>query len=230
MELPFYLSFINLCRTGGNNLTDTRMLLENTFGFPLALGIDADGDPPVFVARLSESGRIRHPGGGFATIPARFDDGKIRLLPLFVYETERPDPRLLAYERSHIDQFLRRIGAYADYHEFNLDPPDATSPPERKLALLHHVMRRVLINDLLAFPLLHPDKEGKTLRAMLIYQLAERLSWHIERMEMEREKTVAALIPELEEIIAAEPFYQADKEGETVELFRQTMISLTLFT
>jgi hypothetical protein len=82
----------------------------------------------------------------------------------------------------------------------------------------------------LAFPLLHPDKEGKTLRAMLIYQLAERLSWHIERMEMEREKTVAALIPELEEIIAAEPFYQADKEGETVELFRQTMISLTLFT
>ncbi|MBN2232776.1 MAG: hypothetical protein JW781_08165 [Deltaproteobacteria bacterium] len=229
MEPPFYFSFIDFCRNGGSNLDDTRKLLEQTFGFPVELAIDDDGKPPVFAVRLSESGRIRLPGGGFATIPARFGDGEIRLLPLFVHETETPDARLLAYERSHIDQFLRRHGEYTNYREFILEAPDAASPPERKYALLCHVMRRVLINDREAFPLLHPDKEDKTLQALLIYQLAERISWYIGRLELDRQATVAALVPELEKIVAADPFYQTEPAGETVELFRQTMISLTLF-
>ncbi|MEA2108301.1 MAG: hypothetical protein U9P07_02615, partial [Pseudomonadota bacterium] len=166
MDRNFYQQFMDSCQKDQENLTNLKTLVETTLNTPIEIQISKIEEEPVITARLLEKGKIRQAAGGFSTIPAYFDDGRLRLMPLFLYETETIDPRFLAYENSHIQQFLDKKGEYANYKEFFLNAPEANSPEEKKIDYLRHVARRVLINEQLAFPLLHPGKEKKTLRSL----------------------------------------------------------------
>jgi len=226
MDRSFYQQFIDSCQEDQENFANLKTLVETTLNTPIEIQISKVEDEPVIAARLLQKGKIRHAAGGFSTIPAYFDDGRLRLMPLFLYETETIDPRFLAYEDSHIQQFLDKKGEYANYKEFFLNAPDAGSPDEKKLAYLRHVVRRVLINEQAAFPLLHPGKEKKTLCSLIVYQLAERISWYIETLKMNREKVISDLSVTLAGIMKNDPYYA---DFNLVELFEQTMISLTMF-
>lgn len=226
MDRNFYQQFMDSCQKDQENLTNLKTLVETTLNTPIEIQISKIEEEPVITARLLEKGEIRHAAGGFSTIPAYFDDGRLRLMPLFLYETETIDPRFLAYENSHIQQFLDKKGEYANYKEFFLNAPDANSPEEKKIDYLRHVARRVLINEQLAFPLLHPGKEKKTLRSLIIYQLAERISWYIETLKMDREIVIKELSVTLEGLEKHDPYYT---DFNLAELFEQTMISLTMF-
>ncbi len=227
MDRSFYRQFMDSCQKDPENLTNLKTLVETTLNTPIEIKIAEIEDVPVLTARLLQKGKIRHAAGGFSTIPAYFDDGRLRLLPLFLYETKTIDPRFLAYENSHIQQFLDKKGEYANYKEFFLNAPDAGSPEEKKLAYLRHVARRVLINEQDAFPLLHPGKEKKTLCSLIVYQLAERISWYIETLNMDRESVIKELSVTLEGMMKHDPYYA---DFNLVELFEQTMISLTMFS
>jgi hypothetical protein len=227
MDRSFYQQFMDSCQEDRENLSNLKTLVETTLNTPIAIKIAEIEDVPVLTARLLQKGKIRHAAGGFSTIPAYFDDGRLRLLPLFLYETETVDPRFLAYENSHIQQFLDKKGEYANYKEFFLNAPDTGSPEEKKLAYLRHVARRVLINEQDAFPLLHPGKEKKTLCSLIVYQLAERISWYIETLNMDRESVIKELSVTLEGMMKHDPYYA---DFNLVEFFEQTMISLTMFS
>ena len=226
MDRTFYQQFINSCREDPENFTNLKTLIETSLNTPIEIQITHEKEAPIITARLLKTGKIRHAAGGFSTIPAYFDDGRLRLMPLFLYETKTIDPRFLAYENSHIQQFLDKKGEYANYKEFFLNAPDAGSSEENKLEYLRHVARRVLINEQAAFPKLHPDKEKKTLCSLIVYQLAERISWYIETLKMDREKVINELSITLKGIMKHDPYYA---DFNLVELFEQTMISLTMF-
>ncbi|MEA3240309.1 MAG: hypothetical protein U9P37_01805 [Pseudomonadota bacterium] len=226
MDRNFYQQFMDSCQKDQENLTNLKTLVETTLNTPIEIQISKIEEEPVITARLLEKGKIRQAAGGFSTIPAYFDDGRLRLMPLFLYETETIDPRFLAYENSHIQQFLDKKGEYANYKEFFLNAPEANSPEEKKIDYLRHVARRVLINEQLAFPLLHPGKEKKTLRSLIVYQLAERISWYIETLKMDRENVFKELSVTLEGLEKHDPYYT---DFNLAELFEQTMISLTMF-
>ncbi|MBN2333425.1 MAG: hypothetical protein JXO49_07460 [Deltaproteobacteria bacterium] len=226
MDRFFYEKFIRFCQDNQENLDNMKTLVESTLNTPVCISIASPDGLPIIAVKLLQKGKIRHTAGGFATIPASFDDERIRLLPLFVYETEAIDDRFLSYEACHIEQFLDKKGEYANYKEFFLQAPTSDSPEKQKLEYLRHVCRRVLINEQPAFPLLHPGKEEKTLRSLIVYQLAERISWYCNALEMDREIVINALIPTLEGMVKHDPFYA---ESELVELFQQTMVSLTMF-
>jgi hypothetical protein len=226
MDIDFYRKFIDSCQKDEENLGNLKTLVETTLDTPVEIAVEKREELPILTGKLDKKGKIRHADGGFATIPAYFDDGRLRLLPLFLYETETINPRFLAYESSHIRQFLEKKGEYANYKEHFLNAPQAGSPPEKKLAYLRHVARRVLLNEPEAMPYLHEGKEEKTIRSLIVYQLAERISWYLEVLEMDREKTIAQLQPTLEGIAKHEPYY---RNFPLVELFQQTMISLTMF-
>jgi len=106
MDRTFYQQFINSCQEDQENLANLKTLVETTLNAPIDIKITKVEEVSVLTARLLEKGKIRHAAGGFSTIPAYFDDGRLRLMPLFLYETETIDPRFLAYENSHIQQFL----------------------------------------------------------------------------------------------------------------------------
>jgi len=226
MDRSFYQQFMDSCQEDQENFANLKTLIETTLNTPIKIEITQLEEVPVLTARLLEKGKIRHAAGGFSTIPAYFDDGRLRLLPLFLYETEIIDPRFLAYENAHIQQFLDKKGEYVNYKEFFLNAPDAGSPEEKKLAYLRHVARRVLINEQVAFPLLHPGKEEKTLRSLIVYQLAERISWYIETLKMDRENVIKELSVTMEGMMKHDPYYA---DFNLVELFEQTMIGLTMF-
>ncbi|NIA20167.1 MAG: hypothetical protein GWP07_07045 [Xanthomonadaceae bacterium] len=226
MDRSFYRQFMDSCQKDQENFANLKTLVETTLDTPIEIQITKVEEEPVITARLQQRGKIRHAAGGFSTIPAYFDDGRLRLMPLFLYETATIDPRFLAYENSHIQQFLDKKGEYANYKEFFLNAPDAGSPEEKKLAYLRHVAKRVLINEQDAFPLLHPGKEKKTLHSLIVYQLAERISWYIETLEMDRENVISKLSVTLEGMMKHDPYYA---DFNLVELFKQTMISLTMF-
>lgn len=226
MDRSFYRQFMDSCREDQENFANLKTLVETTLHTPIEIQISKVEEEPVITARLLEKGKIRHAAGGFSTIPAYFDDGRLRLLPLFLYETETIDPRFLAYENSHIQQFLDKKGEYANYKEFFLNAPDTGSPEEKKINYLRHVARRVLINEQEAFPLLHQGKEQKTIRSLIVYQLAERISWYIETLNMDRENVMKELAVTLEGMMKHDPYYA---DFNLVELFEQTMISLTMF-
>jgi hypothetical protein len=226
MDRSFYQQFMDSCQEDRENLSNLKTLVETTLNIPIEIQITKVEEEPVITARLLQKGKIRHASGGFSTIPAYFDDGRLRLMPLFLYETKTIDPRFLAYENSHIQQFLDKKGEYANYKEFFLNAPDAGSPEEKKIDYLRHVTRRVLINEQVAFPLLHPGKEKKTLRSLIVYQLAERISWYIETLEIDREKVIGELSVTLGGLEKHEPYYA---DFNLVELFEQTMISLSVF-
>ena len=226
MDRSFYRQFMDSCRKDQENFTNLKTLVETTLNTPIEMEITEVEERPVLTARLLEKGKIRHASGGFSTIPAYFEDGRLRLLPLFLYETETIDPRFLAYENSHIQQFLDKKGEYTNYKEFFLNAPDAGSPDDKKIAYLRHVARRVLINEQAAFPLLHPGKEKKTLCSLIVYQLAERISWYIETLQIDREKAIKDLSATLNGIMKHDPFYA---DFDLVDFFEQTMISLTMF-
>ncbi len=226
MDRSFYQQFMDSCQKDQENLSNLKTLVETTLNTPIEIQITKVEEEPVITARLLQKGKIRHAAGGFSTIPAYFDDGRLRLMPLFLYETKTIDPRFLAYENSHIQQFLDKKGEYANYKEFFLNAPNAGSPEEKKIDYLRHVARRVLINEQVAFPLLHPGKEKKTLRSLIVYQLAERISWYIETLEIDREKVIGELSITLGGLEKHEPYYA---DFNLVELFEQTMISLTMF-
>lgn len=226
MDRNFYRQFMDSCQEDQENFANLKTLVETTLNTPIEIQISKGEEEPVITARLLEKGKIRHAAGGFSTIPAYFDDGRLRLLPLFLYETETIDPRFLAYENSHIQQFLDKKGEYANYKEFFLNAPDAGSPEEKKINYLRHVTRRVLINEQEALPLLHEGKEQKTIRSLIVYQLAERISWYIETLKMDRENVIKELSVTLEGMMKHDPYYA---DFNLVELFEQTMISLTMF-
>ncbi len=226
MDMDFYRKFVASCQEDAENLGNLQTLVETTLNTPIKVSFEKDGELPILAGQLEKKGKIRHAAGGFATIPAYFDDGRLRLLPLFLYETAAIDPRFLAYESSHIRQFLEKKGEYANYKEHFLNAPQVGSPPDKKLAYLRHVARRVLLNEPEAMPCLHEGKEEKTIRSLIVYQLAERISWYIDTLEMDREKAIAQLTPTLEGIAKHEPYYH---DFALVELFQQTMISLTMF-
>jgi len=226
MDRSFYRQFMDSCQEDQENFANLKTLVETTLNTPIGIQISKVEEEPVITARLLEKGKIRHAAGGFSTIPAYFDDGRLRLLPLFLYETETIDPRFLVYENAHIQQFLDKKGEYANYKEFFLNAPEANSPEEKKLAYLRHVTRRVLINEQVAFPLLHPGKEKKTLRSLIVYQLAERISWYIETLKMDRENVIKELSVTLEGMMKHDPYYA---DFNLIELFEQTMIGLTMF-
>jgi len=227
MDRSFYRQFMDSCQKDHENFANLKTLVETTLKTPIEIQITEVEDVPVLTARLLETGKIRHAAGGFSTIPAYFDDGRLRLMPLFLYETKTIEPRFLAYENSHIQQFLDKKGEYANYKKFFLNAPDAGSPRDKKLAYLRHVTRRVLINEQEAFPLLHPGKEQKTLRSLIVYQLAERISWYIETLKMDREDVVKELSVTLEGLAKHDPYYS---DFNLAEFFEQTMISLTMFS
>jgi len=226
MDRHFYQQFMDSCQEDRENMNNLKTLVETTLNTPIEIKITKIEEEPLITAKLQQKGKIRYAAGGFSTIPAYFDDGRLRLMPLFLYETETIDPRFLAYENSHIQQFLDKKGEYANYKEFFLNAPDASSPEEKKLAYLRHVVRRVLINEQDAFPLFHPGKEKKTLCSLIVYQLAERISWYIETLKIDREKVISELSVTLEGMMKHDPYYA---DFDLVELFKQTMISLTMF-
>ena len=201
-------------------------LVETTLNTPVKIAI-AEDNFPIITGKLEKKHQIRHAAGGFATIPAYFENGRLRLLPLFLYETETIDHRFLAYESSHIRQLLGKEGEYANYKEFFLNTPQANSSSAKKLAYLRHITRRELLNEPQTMPLLHPGAEDKTICSLIVYQLAERITWYIDVLEMNRNKTIDQLIPTLEGIRQHEPYYQ---NFDLVELFKQTMISLTILS
>ena len=228
MNRDFYLKFLNTCAQNQENLGTLKTLIEEHMNRPVELMIRVKGETglPIITAQLKEGSHIVHPQGGMATIPASFGDEEIRLVPIFIYETEKLEGRFLDYEAVHITAFIDREGEYEHYKKYFLKPPAANATYEEKLELLQHIARRILIHDQTAFFQLHPDKAKETVRSLVLYQLGERLSWYLDKLEIDQEKAVDDLCLTLDEFAANDPFYQ---DFDVSAYFRQTLVALTMF-
>ena len=228
MDRNFYLQFINSCSQDQENLETLQTLIEEHLKSPVELMIRVKGDSglPIITVRLEKGSRIVHPQGGMATIPAGFGDEEIRLIPIFIYETEEIEGRFLDYEAAHIAALLDREGEYEHYKKYFLKPPLAGATYAEKLDYLRHITRRILIHDQTAFFLLHPDKAKETVRSLVLYQLGERLSWYLDKLELDQEKAVDDLCQTFDEFAANDPFFQ---DFDVSSYFRQTLIALTMF-
>ncbi|MEA1924044.1 MAG: hypothetical protein U9N63_15515 [Pseudomonadota bacterium] len=228
MNRDFYLQFLTTCSQDQESLETLQTLIEEHLKSPVELMIRVKGDKglPIITVQLKEGSRIVHPQGGMATIPAAFGDEEIRLIPIFIYETEEIEGRFLDYEAAHIAALLDREGEYEHYKKFFLNAPNAGSEYAEKLDYLRHIARRILIHDQSAFFLLHPGKAQETVRTLVLYQLGERLSWYLEKLEIDQEKAIDDLCLTLDEFAANDPFY---KDFDVSGYFRQTLVALTMF-
>ncbi len=228
MNRDFYLQFLTTCSQDQESLETLQTLIESHLKSPVKLMIRVKGSEglPIITVRLEKGSRIVHPQGGMATIPAAFGDEEIRLIPIFVYETEEIEGRFLDYEAAHIAALLDREGDNEHYKEYFLNPPVAESAYEEKLDYLRHIARRILIHDQTAFFLLHPDKAKETVRTLVLYQLGERLSWYLDKLEIDQEKAVDDLCQTLDEFAANDQFY---KDFDVSSYFRQTLVAMTMF-
>lgn len=228
MDREFYLKFIDACARERDHLKTLQSIIESHLKSPVEImvRVKEGNDLPLITAHLQkESGLIR-PQGGLATIPAAFEDQKVRLVPVFIHETEKIEERYLDYEAVHIEALLDRAGEYANYRRYFLNPPQAKTSDKEKLDYLKHIARRILTHDQIAFPRLHPGKEKKTIRSLLLYQLGERLAWYIGKLEIDEDQAVAELSRTLDEFAAQDPFY---KDFDVSGYFKQTLVALTLF-
>ena len=227
MKRDFYLQFLNTCSQDQESLETLQTLIKEHLKSPIELMIRVKGSDglPIITVRLEKGRRIVHPQGGMATIPAAFGDEKVRLIPIFIYETEEIEERFLDYEAAHISALLNREGEYEHYKKYVLEAPTASAGYEKKLDYLRHIARRILIHDQTAFFLLHPDKAQETVRTLVLYQLGERLSWYLDKLEIDQEKAINDLCQTLNEFAANDPFYQ---DFDVSSYFRQTLIALTM--
>lgn len=228
MNRDFYLQFLNTCSQDQESLETLQTLVEEHLKSQIELMIRVKGSEglPIITVKLKQGRKIVHPQGGMATIPAAFGDDEIRLIPIFVYETDEIEGRFLDYEAVHISALLNREGEYEHYKKYLLKPPVAGSEYAEKLDYLRHIARRILVHDQTAFFLLHPGKAQETVRTLVLYQLGERLSWYIDKLEVDQEKALDDLCVTLDEFAANDPFYQ---DFDVSAYFRQTLVALTMF-
>ncbi len=228
MNRDFYLQFMNSCAQDQENLETLQTLIEEHLKSPIEMLIQIKGGDslPIITVRLKKGGQIVHPQGGMATIPAAFGNEKIGLIPIFIYETAEIETRFLDYEAAHISALLDREGEYEHYKKYFLDAPTASAAYEKKLNYLRHIARRILLHDQTAFFFLHPDKAQETVRSLVLYQLGERLSWYLDKLEIDQDKAVDDLCLTLDEFAANDPFYQ---NFDVSDYFRQTLVALSMF-
>ena len=228
MQRDFYLQYLTSCSQDQESLKDLQTLIEDYLKSPVELMIRVKGDEglPIITVKLKEGSRIVHPQGGMATIPAKFGDEEIRLVPIFVYETEEIEERFLDYEAAHIAALLDQEGEYEHYKQFILKPPATGSEYAEKIDYLRHIARRILIHDQTAFFFLHPGKDPETVRTLVLYQLGERLSWYLEKLEIDQDKALDDICVTLDEFAANDPFY---KDFDVSGYLRQTLVALSMF-
>ena len=228
MNRDFYLKFLNTCAQNQESLETMKNLVEEHLKSPVELMIRVKGETglPIITVQLKEGSRIVHPQGGMATIPAAFGDEEVRLIPVFIYETEEIEGRFLDYEAVHITALLDRTGEYEQYKKFFLNAPKPDADYDKKLEYLLHVARRILIHDQSAFFQLHPDKDPETVRSLVLYQLGERLSWYLKKLEIDQDRAIDDICMTLDEFAAKDPFY---KDFDVSAYFRQTLVALTMF-
>ncbi len=230
MDREYYLKFIEACARDQERLESIETIITDQLKSPLSIQVQAkEGvDLPIITAHLEKKSGIVRPQGGLATIPAAFgSQNNIKLIPVFIYETENIDGRYLDYEVVHIAAFLDRAGEYAQYKKYFLNPPAAGDKYGAKLDYLRHVARRILIHDQVAFFELHPDKEKETVRSLILYQLGERLSWYLGKIEIDKERAVDDLCEFLDKYAAKDPFYQ---DFDVSGYFRQSLIAMSFFS
>ncbi len=230
MDREYYLKFIDACTQDRERLKSVETIIEDQLKSPATVMVQGkEGvDLPIITAHLEKESSIVRPQGGMATIPAAFGgQDNIKLIPVFIYETEEIDGRYLDYEATHITAFLNREGEYAKYKKFFLNPPAAKEKYAAKLDYLKHIARRILIHDQTAFFLLHPDKAQETVRSLILYQLGERLSWYLGKIEIDKERAVDDLCKFLDKFAAEDPFYT---DFDVSGYFRQSLIAMSFFS
>ena len=233
MDRKFYLQFLDACARDSESLETLTELIEKHLKTEAEVMVRAKegSDLPIITARLKEESGLVRPEGGMATIPAAFKSGdgkqqEIKLIPVFLHESEAIDNRRLDYEAAHIAALLDREGEYADYKEFFFKAPTPKSPYADKLEYLKHIARRILVHDKTAFFILHPGKNEKTVRSLILYQLGERLAWYMGQLEIDTDRATADLGEMLEEYAAGDDFY---RDCDIGAYFRQTLVALSLF-
>jgi hypothetical protein len=233
MDRKFYLQFLDACARDQESLETLQELIEKHLETPAEVMVRAKegSDLPIITAKLEEGSGLVRSQGGMATIPAAFKSGdgkqqEIKLVPVFLHESAEIDNRFLDYEAVHIAALLDREGEYADYKEFFFKAPTPKSAYADKLAYLKHIARRILVHDRTAFFILHPGKNEKTVRSLILYQLGERLAWYMEQLEIDREQATADLGEMLEAFAAENDFYA---DCDISAYFRQTLVALSLF-
>jgi len=230
MDRDYYLKFIDACARDQDRLKSVEKIIEDQLKSPVTVqALGKEGvELPIITAHLEKESGIVRPQGGMATIPAAFGgQDNIKLIPVFIYETDKIDDRYLDYEAAHIAAFLDRKGEYAQYKKFFLNPPAAKAKYGVKLDYLRHVARRILIHDQTAFFLLHPDKAKETVRSLILYQLGERLAWYLEKMEIDKERAIDDLCKFLDNYAAKDPFYT---DFDVSGYFRQSLIAMSFFS
>ncbi len=230
MDREYYLKFIDACSRDKSRLESIEKLIEDQLKNPVTLMVQGkEGtELPIITAHMEKESGIVRPQGGMATIPAAFGEpDNIKLIPVFIYETEAIDGRYLDYEAAHIAAFLDREGEYAQYKKFFLNPPAAKAKYAAKIDYLKHVARRILIHDQTAFFLLHPGKAKDTVRSLILYQLGERLAWYLGKIEIDKDKAVDDLCKFLDKFAADDPFYT---DFDVSGYFRQSLIAMSFFS
>lgn len=230
MDRDYYLKFIDACAMNKQLLETVQELIEGQLKCPVTMMVQGKGgvELPIITARLEKESGIVRPQGGMATIPAAFGENQeIKLIPVFIYETEKIEERYLDYEAAHITALLDRAGEYEHYKKFFLNPPKEEAKYSEKLNYLRHIARRILIHDQTAFFLLHPDKAKETVRSLILYQLGERVAWYLGKIEIDKERAVDDLCKFLDKFAADDPFYQ---DFDVSSYFRQTLIAMSFFT
>ena len=230
MDRDYYLKFIDTCARDQDRLKSIETIIEDQLKGPVTIQVQAkEGiDIPIITAHLEKESGIVRPQGGMATIPAAFgSQDNIKLIPVFIYETETIDGRYLDYEVVHIAAFLDRAGEYAQYKKYFLNPPAAKAKYAAKLDYLKHIARRILVHDQIAFFQLHPDKKRETVRSLILYQLGERLSWYLGKIEIDKERVVDDLCKFLDKYAAKDPFYH---DFDVSGYFRQSLIAMSFFS
>lgn len=230
MDREYYLKFIDACSCDSGRLKSIQDIVEDQLGNPATVQVlgKKEVELPIIAAHIEKESGIVRPHGGMATIPAAFGgQDNIKLIPIFIYETDTVDERYLDYEAVHIAAFLDREGEYAQYKKFFLNPPAATAKYAAKLDYLKHVARRILIHDQTAFPLLHPGKAKATVRSLILYQLGERLAWYLGKIEIDKERAVDDLCKCLDKFAARDPFYA---DFDVSGYFRQSLIAMSFFS
>ncbi len=230
MDREYYLKFIDACSRDRDRLKSIEDIVEDQLGNPATVQVlgKEEAELPIITAHIEKGSGIVRPHGGMATIPAAFGgQDNIKLIPVFVYETDTVDERYLDYEAAHITAFLDREGEYAQYKKFFLNPPAAKARYAAKLNYLKHVTRRILIHDQTAFFLLHPGKAKETVRSLILYQLGERLAWYLSKIEIDKERAVDDLCKFLDKFAAEDPFYA---DFDVSGYFRQSLIAMSFFS
>ncbi len=233
MDRKFYLQFLDACARDRESLETLNELIVKQLETPVEVVVRAKegSDLPIITAHLRQENRLVRPQGGMATIPAAFKSGdgkrqEIKLVPVFVHSDAEIEFRYLDYEALHIAALLDRRGEYKNYHHFFFKAPTEKSPYRKKLQYLEHIARRILIHDQEAFFVLHPGKNEATVRSLILYQLGERLSWYMDKLAVDKEKTTNDLCRMLDRFAADNPFYRdCDLSG----FFRQTLAAMSVF-